>query len=108
MDFGQIQKLRLVGVKNCRSCSTTTFGHLHAVKLTSLHYSHNLNILIFLFCLFFHSSHPDLKNLIVMCFLVYKVSKCKLSIQKLYEKFKVFSKNLGDTILKGNVSFIPG
>ena len=36
VNFGQIQKLRFVGVKHFRSCSTTTFGHLHSVMLTSL------------------------------------------------------------------------
>ena len=36
VNFGQTQKLRFVGVKSFWSCSTTTFGHLHSVKLTSL------------------------------------------------------------------------
>ena len=36
MNFGQIQKLRFVGVKIFWSCSTMTFGHLHWVMLTSL------------------------------------------------------------------------
>ena len=35
MNFGQIQKLGLVSVKNFQSCLITTFGHLHLVKLTS-------------------------------------------------------------------------
>ena len=34
VNFGQIQKLRFVGVKIFRSCSTMTFGHLHSVMLT--------------------------------------------------------------------------
>ena len=36
VNFDKNKKIRFVGVKNFRSCSTTTFGHLHKVKLTSL------------------------------------------------------------------------
>ena len=36
VNFGQIPKLRFVVVKNFRSCSIPTFGHLHSVKLTSI------------------------------------------------------------------------
>ena len=36
MNFGQNQKIRFMGVKNFWTCSTTTFGHLHSIKLTSL------------------------------------------------------------------------
>ena len=47
VNFGQIQKLRFVGVKNFWSCSTTNFGDLHSVKLTSL-----INITLYLIILF--------------------------------------------------------
>ena len=46
MNFGQNQKLRFEGVKNFRSCSTMTFGHLHSVKLTRLTYSIKYKIFI--------------------------------------------------------------
>ena len=57
MNFGQILKLRFVGLKIFRSCSTTTFGHLHSVKLTSLKNFPRYNFFI-LFVGLYQSNFP--------------------------------------------------
>ena len=67
MNLGQIQKLRFVGVKNFRSCSTTTFGYLHLVMLITLKVVskqdkiHHFNKLKKLFRIFFNTNNKWLR-----------------------------------------------